>query len=59
MIEIRRLRGSDLSELEAMNRLFAEAFDEPETYLPGPPNAYLERLAGRDEFIALAAWIEG
>ncbi len=42
-----------------MNRLFAEAFDEPETYLPGPPNAYLERLAGRDEFIALAAWIEG
>ncbi|HXG99651.1 MAG TPA: GNAT family N-acetyltransferase [Sphingomicrobium sp.] len=58
-MEIRRLREFDLAELKAMNRLFAEVFDEPEIYLPGPPDAYLERLAGRDEFIALAASIEG
>ena len=59
MTVVRRLRASDVETLKAMNRLFAEAFDEPETYLPAPSDAYLERLAARDEFIALAASVDG
>jgi aminoglycoside 3-N-acetyltransferase I len=36
--------------------LFAEAFDDPDNYLPAPPSdAYLTRLLARDSFIALAA----
>jgi len=46
--------------MEAMLAMFGEAFDEAATYVGNRPSpAYLERLLGRDEFIALAAVSDG
>ena len=57
---IRRLASSDVALMEAMMTTFGEAFEEPETYCGARPSrAYLERLLGRDHFIALAALTEG
>lgn len=40
--------------------LFAEAFEDPESYSERRPGReYLERLLGKDDFIALAALDEG
>ena len=42
--------------MEAMSTTFAEAFDELSTYTGARPSAaYLARLLGSDQFIALAA----
>ncbi len=58
-ITIRRPGAGDLDALKAMNALFAEVFEDPESYVPGPPDSYLARLAGREQFIALTASIDG
>ena len=59
-IDVQRLRAADIEALREMNRLFGEVFEDPRSYASAPPtDAYLERLAGRDDFIALGAWIEG
>lgn len=53
---IRQLQPDDLELMDATLDLFGEAFDEPDTYgdaRPGP--AYMRRLLGSDNFIALAA----
>ena len=55
-INIRRLASTELAEMEAMNTMFGQVFDEVDTYTakrPRPP--YLERLLGSSQFIALAA----
>lgn len=59
-IEVRRIGPGNLDALKAMNRLFGEVFDDPNSYASAPPDdAYLERLAGQDQFIALAASVDG
>jgi aminoglycoside 3-N-acetyltransferase I len=55
-IEIHHLTQADLASLRALNTLFAEAFDDRESYAGAPPDdACLMRLLGRDHFIALVA----
>lgn len=57
---VRRLGRADEAALRAVNRLFAEVFDDPETYGAAPPErAYLMRLLGREEFVALVAEVRG
>ncbi len=51
---IRRITAADLPLMKAVNALFGEAFDEPQTY-SGPDDAYLTRLLAKPHFIALAA----
>ena len=59
-LRIRQLAASDLQLMNAMLTLFGEAFDDVETYGAARPSpAYLERLLGRDYFIALAASKDG
>ena len=53
---VRRLAPADIELMRDMLRMFGEAFDEVETFeAKKPRTAYLERLLGKDEFIALAA----
>ncbi len=56
---IRRLTSSDIALMEKMMTLLGAAFGEPEIYTGARPSrAYLERLLGSDEFIALAALVD-
>lgn len=53
---IRMLGSGDATLLGAMNTLFGEAFDDPETYASNQPDpAYLEHLLDGSSFIAIAA----
>lgn len=53
---IRKLGPRDLTLMHGMLTLFGEAFDEVETYGAARPSAaYLERLLGGNDFIALVA----
>jgi aminoglycoside 3-N-acetyltransferase I len=53
---IRTLGAQDLDAMRGMLEVFAEAFDDAESYRSAPPgDAYLERMLGGDSFIALAA----
>ena len=55
-MSVRRLRSDDLELARQLNRLFAEVFEDPESYASAPPSdAYLQRLLGRDGVIALVA----
>ncbi len=57
---IRRLTSSDIALMEELMTMFGAAFGEPETYTGARPGrAYLERLLGSDDFIALAALVDG
>lgn len=59
-VVVRRLGCADLAALRAVNCLFAEVFEDPESYEAAPPDgAYLTRLLGRDEFVAVVAEAEG
>ncbi len=52
----RRLGRGDLDAARDLNRLFAEAFGAPQTYLAAPPdNAYLEAWLSKPDVIALVA----
>lgn len=58
--DVHRLEPGDVALMEAMLAMFGEAFGEPETYGGARPSAdYLERLLGRDNFVALAALKNG
>ncbi len=53
---IRQLTADDIGEMEALLRMFGEAFNDVDTYTgkqPGPD--YLRSLLGGDSFIALVA----
>ena len=53
---VRRLVPADIELMRAMLQMFGEAFGEVETYTARPPRgAYLDRLLGNPEFVALAA----
>ena len=53
---IRQLRANDVALMEALLTTFGEAFHEVETYSAARPSkAYLDRLLGSNNFIALAA----
>lgn len=59
-LEIHQLTTADLPHLRALNALFGTVFDDHEHYGSAPPDdAYLERLLGRDHFIALVALERG
>lgn len=59
-VVVRRLGCADLAGLRAVNSLFAEVFEDPESYEAAPPDAaYLTQLLGREEFVALVAEAEG
>jgi aminoglycoside 3-N-acetyltransferase I len=53
---IRRLGGGDTKLCRALNALFAEAFDDAESYAVKPPtDEYLESLLAKPHVIALVA----
>jgi aminoglycoside 3-N-acetyltransferase I len=53
---IQTLTPDDLDTLRALNHLFAEAFEDPESYGSAPPDsAYLRTLLAGDTFIAVVA----
>ena len=55
-VSLRRLAPADLPLMRRLNALFAEVFDEPETYGAEPPDdSYLEALLAKEHVIALAA----
>lgn len=57
---VRRLGCDDVTVLQAVNRLFAEVFDDPGSYAAAPPEeAYLWRLLGSETFVALVAEAQG
>lgn len=59
-IVVRRLGAGDLDALRAMNALFGEVFEDPQSYAAmRPDEAYLERLAQQEQFIALSASFDG
>jgi aminoglycoside 3-N-acetyltransferase I len=53
---VRILGAHDAALMNAMLGMFGEAFEDPETYGAARPSpAYLERLLGSDDFVALVA----
>jgi ribosomal protein S18 acetylase RimI-like enzyme len=56
---IARLAATEAIALRAMLDLFAMAFDDPEHYRHAQPDdAYLGQLLAREDFVAIAAWID-
>jgi aminoglycoside 3-N-acetyltransferase I len=54
--EYRQLGPGDIQLFRDLLGVFAEAFGEPQTYLPAQPgDAYLRKLLGQDTFIAVVA----
>ena len=50
------LSSADVAWLKALNKVFGEAFGEPDTYQGAAPNdSYLKTLLGKQHFIALVA----
>lgn len=57
---VAELAREDIKLMHAMLTVFGEAFGEPDTYGDARPGtAYLERLLGSEQFIALAALKDG
>jgi aminoglycoside 3-N-acetyltransferase I len=55
-ITLRRLAPADVVCSRRLNRLFGEAFADPETYGGAPPgDGYLEALLAKDHVVALVA----
>ncbi|GJD57729.1 AAC(3)-I family aminoglycoside N-acetyltransferase [Methylobacterium dankookense] len=53
---IHRLGPADVARLRALNALFAEVFDDRETYAGAPPpDAWLAELLGKEHIVVLAA----
>ena len=58
--DIQRLGPADVARLRELNRLFGEAFDDPETYGAEPPSqAWLEGLLAKEHVVVLVALAEG
>lgn len=55
-IKIDRLDAGDLRRMRGLNAVFAEAFEEPDTYRDAPPDdTYLTAFLAKSHVIALAA----
>jgi aminoglycoside 3-N-acetyltransferase I len=53
---VRRLGAADVPTMRRLNRLFGEAFEDPQAYDASPPDdAWLEALLGRDHVVVLVA----
>ncbi len=53
---VRRLGVADLARMRELNALFGAVFADPQSYASAPPSdAYLQRILGRAETIALIA----
>jgi aminoglycoside 3-N-acetyltransferase I len=60
VVDIRHLTPNDIPLMDALLRIFGEAFNEVDTYTAHRPSEdYLRRLLGGDSFIALAALKSG
>ena len=58
--DIVRIGAGDLALMDDLLTTFGEAFDEVETYgRARPRHSYLQKLLGREQFIALAALRDG
>jgi len=58
-VVVQRLVSGDVALLRKLNALFAEVFDDPDTYSAGSPSdAYVERLLARDHIFAVVATID-
>jgi aminoglycoside 3-N-acetyltransferase I len=54
------LGPGEVAAVRALNRLYAEAFDDPERYAGAPPaDAWLAALLARPEVVALVAEADG
>lgn len=59
-VEYRHLTADDVPLMHGLLRVFADAFDEHDTYLGAVPDeAYLRRLLARPHFIAIVALRNG
>jgi aminoglycoside 3-N-acetyltransferase I len=57
---VRRLRAGDVSQLRELNKLFADVFAEPETYLGHPPDDdYCRQILADPAVILLVATVAG
>jgi aminoglycoside 3-N-acetyltransferase I len=57
---IRRLGPADLDLMRKLNALFAEVFEDPQSYASEPPSdAYLEGLLAREHVAVIAAIVDG
>ncbi len=55
-LSVRQIRPDDVALMEALLATFGDAFNEVDTYTGNRPSAaYLRRLLGSDEFVALVA----
>ncbi|MCZ8238269.1 MAG: GNAT family N-acetyltransferase [Leptospiraceae bacterium] len=55
-MEIKILSKEDVNQLQELNRLFAEAFDDDENYQNFPPSdSYLNNLLSKENFLCLVA----
>ena len=55
-LHIRHLTTADADLMHELNAVFAEAFDDAESYLQAPPDsAYLHKVLGKPHVIVLAA----
>ena len=55
-VQVHRLTQPDLKLMRELNAVFAQAFDEVETYTKAPPDdAYLRDVLGKDHVVVLAA----
>ena len=55
-MQIQRLTRADLGLLGQLNVVFAEAFDDAETYTSAPPGkAYVQQVLSKEHVIALVA----
>jgi aminoglycoside 3-N-acetyltransferase I len=58
--EIVRLGGADAPRMTALNTLFAEVFEDPQSYAAAPPDEpYLARVLSRPQTIVLVAEADG
>lgn len=56
MAQINRLGPGDLAGLRALNRLFADVFEDPGSYAAAPPDDdYLAGLLAKEHVVALVA----
>lgn len=56
-IVVRRLGAADVESMRRLNALFAEAFEDPASYLAEPPgDDWLSERLGREGIVVLTAW---
>lgn len=60
MTAVRRLGPDDVAAVRDLNALYADAFEDPETYRRGhPDDCWLQRQLGKEAIFILVAEIDG